>query len=755
MRAFSHKKFLLLATVAALVPQAAAAEAADTADAADSRDTEIVVTAQKRAQSLQDVPIAITALDEKQLEMRGIRTIEDLQYSTPGLTMSANTLNNSRLILRGVGAENPVIGGDPGVSLNMDGHYLQAGSFLTRDLFDIERIEVLRGPQGTLYGRNAVGGAVNIITKKPSGVFEGSVSLTLGNYDKRLFQAAVGGPISDRLRFRLALSNEKRDGYITNIVTGRDLNDSDYTSIRGALSFDLSERLQINVSGFYYHDDSTSATLSPQAPYTWSPLIYALYPAAATTVNPSIADGQVVAFNIDPTKEDVTYGFFADTSWDLGFATLKSITGYSNNSLKNLDFDLDLSPLNIAEQDITLDFETLTQELQLASNGNGPLSWVGGLFYYRENSQYTLPVLFNYLGLIIPNGQILTFGPNVFDSSSYAAYGQADYYVADKLQVVAGARYTYDKKRLEEDTFAPGLGLFDPATGGPIHSGPYKKHWDQFNYKLGVNWYPTSDLMLYGSYSTGYKAGGYQAGGSNGNDYDPETVDAAEIGLKSQWFDRRVTFNLSAFRYDYKNKQEYRRPPVGVSFLENAASAVSKGVEVEFNAEPVDRTRFEFALTYLSAKYKDFSSVDETNPLATGTPFACTPVPPATACPINVAGNRLTRSPEWKLSGGLEQSFDLGSVGTLTARFNTSWVGKQFTRPFNDQPYVIGSYWRSGARIVWTDRSKRFSVTGYVDNLENNDVAADKETNPSFALFLPRGTYLPPRTWGVRFGATF
>jgi iron complex outermembrane recepter protein len=285
--------------------------------------------------------------------------------------------------------------------------------------------------------------------------------------------------------------------------------------------------------------------------------------------------------------------------------------------------------------------------------------------------------------------------------------------------------------------------------------GPSKDNWDQLNYKIGLNYYAIEDVLLYGSLSTGYKAGGYQAAASGGKSYDPETVTAVELGLKSQWFDRRLTANISAFRYKYKDKQEYRRPPVGVSFLENAARATSKGIEAELVALPLDGLRLDGSLTYIDATYDEFTSVDETNPRAVGTPFACTPVPPATACPIDVSGNRLTRTPKYKVNLGVEYTRDLGAYGTLSGRINTTWVDKTYTRPFNDPPYVIGSYWRSGARITWTPKDERYAVTAFVDNIENNDVEGDRDTNPSFALFIPRGSFLPPRTFGLRVSADF
>lgn len=740
----------LLASVCVLAPICAQAAADDTNEV-----EAVVVTAQKREQALQEVPIAITALGAKDLEKRGIKSVEDLQYSTPGLTMSQNNINNSRLILRGVGAENPVIGGDPGVSLNIDGHYLQSGAFLTRDFFDIERIEVLRGPQGTLYGRNAVGGAVNIITRKPTQSFEGTAAVTAGNYNRWLGQAAVSGPFTEKLRGRLAVSAESRDGYITNIVTGQDLNDSHYVSVRGALQYDAADKLQANLSLFYSKDNSESGTLQQETPYNWAPVIYLLYPAARTTTNPSVADPQKVAFDDTVEKHDKTYGGFFDLTYDLGFATLKSMTSWSKSELEDKNQDLDFSPLHIATQNLPLNFRAATQEFQLTSNGDGPLSWVVGAFAYDEKSGYTLFATYHYLALLIPGAQNLVFGPNDLKSKSYAAYGQADYFVTEKVQLVAGLRYTYDKKTLVESSFAPALGILDPVTKGPKIDGPNANHWDQLNYKVGINVFPAKDLMVYASLSTGYKAGGYQAGASGGKSYDPETVTAWETGLKSQWFDRQLTANLSAFWYDYKNKQEYRRPPVGVSFIENAAKATSKGFEAEVVALPAAGLRFDGALTYLDAKYDKFSSVDETNPLQVGTRFACTPVPPATGCPVDVSGKRLTRSPEWKVSFGAEYSHSLGALGALSGRISTAWVDKQYARPFNNAPYIIDSYWRSSARVTWTPAEGRYSVTAYVDNIENNDVYADAETNPSFSNFAPRGTVLPPRTYGVRLTAEF
>ena len=729
------------------------AEDQNTAETQDTQEQEkkestlevITVTSEKRVQNLQEVPVAISAFTANMLEARGIDTPQDLQNAVPGLSIAAqnNTGGTARATIRGVGNENYQPGGDPGVPIHINGHYTQSTAYIFRDMIDVERVEVQRGPQGTLYGRNAVGGNINIITNRPSDYFEGYVGLELGNYNKHNVQAVINAPLSEQIKARIAVVDEKRDGYVKDIgVVGNDRDTSDYTAIRGAIDFDVSDDINIYINAYSFDDKGNAYARRLDT-----------NPDNIATDNP-----WKVRTDIPSEQIDESVGASFDLTWDLGNLQFKSLSAYDDTSKKVInDDDSSDSDEVYAVFSALLEYKTFTQELQLLSTDNDDLQWVAGLFYYKEDSNLTIDIGSD--GLYDTNGDgVIDIDTDPFglynqvsdlNAKSYAAYGQLDYSLTPKLELVVGARYTKDKKnRLQILNFDYSDGsdycLFGVLCGGSSEIRQDNREgdsWDEVTGKVGLNYQASSDLMYYVSASRGYKAGGYN------NDqleaYDPEYVNAFEAGIKSRWNDDAVQLNLATFYYDYTNKQDVRRlidsNGFGIVRIENATSATSYGLEAELQAHLTDSLFIDGSASFLNSEFDEFFTEDEYFPEDDN----------------DRSGNKTPLSPELKLNVGAQYEWE-GMDGYFSIRADYTWVDDQYSSVFNRDSRngailgtgdLIPSYSLINARLEWESNSEDWSIQLYVKNL------ADKYIISTSYVVRPDFVYvsqLPPRTWGAK-----
>ncbi len=576
-----HRKSLLATLVGLFAAGGAATATAqdemqESARAQNVLD-EIIVTAQKREQNLQDVGLAISAITGEGLAKRGIDSPMDLQYSIPSLSLGSTVVGNAQVTIRGVGVENIVVGGDPGVPLHMDGHYLQSSAFMLHDLLDIERVEILRGPQGTLYGRNAIGGSINIISNRPTDELTGKASLAIGNYGRHLFQGVISGSVHDNVRARLAVADEKRDGYIENVsdLGGEDLGSSNYTNIRSSFEFDVSDNVEVFLSGYYYKNTGNGVSERWLGDYPSDTFLdgqinyYELNNAGS---NITLSDPRKVRVNdVDGEIVDKAEGVSVDIDWDMGGFTFRSLTAYNKNRHADA-IDSDASDVvNLNQIDFN-QHETYTQEFQLVSADREDFNWILGAFYYDETGAYE--EFFDWDNLFEVGGDkfVAEFGRNV-ESKSIGLFGQFEYALTDRSELIFGLRYDHDEKDYSGFILIPLFGLETPE-GSPIVV-PFKDDWENVSGKIGINFHLNEDVLLYGSFATGYKAGGYN---DTSPAYDPETVEAFELGLKGGWFDNKVQGNVSLFHYDYKDKQEFKRDDtIGLSAIVNAAEATING----------------------------------------------------------------------------------------------------------------------------------------------------------------------------------
>ena len=494
---------------------------------------EILVTAEKREASVQDTPIAITAYSYEELELRGIEGIEDLQFSAPNLVISHNSQSPvTYAYIRAIGSDQLVAGFDPGVAYHVDGIYVGQPSAMPVDLWDMERVEVLRGPQGTLYGRNTTGGAINVITKGPGDALDGNVDVTVGNYDRIRLRGAVGGPIADdRVGGRVAFIYDEADGYQRNEV-GPDADATDHWALRGKLDFRLGEGANLELTAQRFENEGNQGQKRRES-FDGIPVYAGALP------NPS--DPRKVAKDWEE-KLDLENTFLsAKLDWDLGAVRLVALTGYIENEwFQTMDIDMSSNALQFQEWNMETD--QFSQELQLISNTDGPFEWIIGAFYFDEDLD--TDYLFedsSPFGFTFMNGGEL-------ETTSWAVYGQASYDFSGAgvpLRLTGGLRYTEDEKKIDEFQIIPQFGV--------DFAGTDKASWDEVTGKLGLEWFVSENVMSYASYSRGYKGGGFSIG--QFDVYDPEIVDSFELGLKSEFLNGRARVNASAFYNDYQDLQ--------------------------------------------------------------------------------------------------------------------------------------------------------------------------------------------------------
>ncbi len=738
---------LMLAGVSMLASTASLAQAqapAPAAQLAEADPYEILVTADRRSASIQDVPISITALSGDTLEAAGIRSTEQLSDLTPGLLVQRSVVG--KISIRGVGNENYTIAGDPGVAVHSDGVYVARASAGLFDLFDISRVEVLRGPQGTLYGRNATGGVINVIPNTPRDEFEGRVAGEIGNYNAYRIEGMVNAPLGGGWAVRLAGMGSWRDGFTRNIFPGAEdrgfdrLDSKDVWALRGQLAYDGGGPFTARVSVEHLEDDSNLPAYK-----------YLNRPDALPTADfGGFGDLRTVNQGFEAAIPGASRGVGEDNDffltrqtgvalhlgYDFGGVQASSITGYRKTRFNwfNDGDGSDVFYVNYIQQDRN---EQWSQELQLASDPDRTLSWLVGGFYFKETGDSFIALPFTF-------GFDLPFFIEIEGSArteAVAGFGELRWAPTDRLKLTFGARYSHEKRstdyRYEINFGAPFVQLVDDEAS-----------FNAFTPRFVVNYEATDDINLYASVTRGFKSGGFNLLAVQPG-FEPEKVWAYEAGVKAQTADRRATINGNIFYYNYTNMQVGQIVNLS-SVLTNAAQSRLYGAEVEFSVRPV--TGFEAGITaaYLNAKYKEFCTGDPTQPAA--------PISPGcdAANPIDLGGNRLPRAPEWTFTGMLSYDFDLGNTGKLNLRTDWRFQSDLFFTQFNRRQIAQPAYVTGNAAITWTSADDRFSLGAFVNNLTDETYFTEVLESGAFNPQLVAQAYVaPPRTYGLRAAVKF
>ena len=773
----------LLASTVLTVPGVAFAQDAEPKDTEDY-DGAIIVTAQNRSENVQDVPIAISVISGDKLVEAGVTDFASIARVAPAVNIVADT-TQTRIAIRGIGSNSNDEVQDQTVAVNIDGEYINRPTVLNASLFDLERVEVLRGPQGTLYGRNATGGAINFIMRKPGDEFGADGNISYGNFDQVTIQGGVDLPLGSVAAVRLSGIYSNRDGYNFHPNTNVRSGDEDTRAGRISLRLEPTDALRIDVAAERIETRERLAaqafvnlTLPEFSPGT------GCVNTGWTDIAPLIPGGQcapVLTNNLagidrhryNAPASGVGFNNANSTAlrgtlvYDFGDVAFTYRGGYRDTDRNGITT---LSPAYLFINFQT-DIETQSHEIRL--NGEtGPLTWQVGGFYFKEGQEIDRG-LFNaslpppVLGAA--GGYINYFRRPFVDTESKAIFGQTDIALSDKITAVVGLRYTDDKRRALYENL--GSGLPGPARNPNLFNvGPVQvtvpataaqslnlgTDADKVTWTAGLNFEPNADTLIYGKVATGFKAGGFDAVGT----YAPETNTTYEVGTKLNFGEAaQHTFNFAGFYTDYKDLQVsvLIDNSIGGQIF-NAGKAVIWGAEAEAVIALSDSDTFTASLNYVNAEYKEL--------LATVPVFCvgCTPTVTAVADlnpdPVvinqpSLAGNTPPITPAWTISLGYDKEFDLGGAGTLTASAFSIFKSAYFNDIFNFRDSRQEAFTQTDLSLMWEPESKQFSVRAFVRNIEN--------TRPlTFAGFTAAGNdriynwqFGAPRTYGVQLGFDF
>jgi iron complex outermembrane receptor protein len=705
-----------------MIPVAAGAQATSSSAAVNTApDTElageIIVTAQKREQSLRDVPLSITALGDQSLKNSGVNNISQLQGVAPNVQTSAN-LGVTSVLLRGIGSSAFNVGGDSSVAYHVDGVYIARQRAQTGGFFDVERLEIIRGPQGDLYGRNATGGSVNVITRRPTWDWSANGRLYYGNYNTVVAEGAVSGPIiSDVAAIRIAGIYRDHDGYGKNIVTGNDVDGQHEYGGRVSLDVNPSDALSIKLSADYYRANDSLAGLH------YFGQARSDRPLVAVLVGGQVAsDVRDIASTRDASRYLKTYGFAGTVDLKLNDSLkLRSITGYRSLSFA-LATDVSAGSVLGATLDQVEQQHQFSEEIQLIIDA-GRLSGLVGAYYFTERDSGSTAVPLQRLALFGRPGftsasRFLAQG--VGKTKAYAAFAHLEYAITDTLKGIAGLRYSDERRSATGSTAFP---VFRLAGG--------TESWNALTPKFVIQYTPNRSLMLFASASKGFKSGGFTLG-VPGAAVNPEYLWSYEAGLKTSLLGGVIQANLTGFYYDYKDLV-VSRVINSVATNENAAKARIRGFEAELVLRPSRRFRVDASLGYLDAVYRSYTTED--------------PLFPTPGVQQDLSGNRLNQAPKITLRAAAEYRFPIGSRD-LTFSPEILFQDESFFTPFNMRNAYQGSYAIVNGRVGY-DISANISLSAYGRNLTNKTVRTFEYNGPAYAGFPRLGVLNEPRTYGV------
>ncbi|MEO8548273.1 MAG: TonB-dependent receptor [Sphingomicrobium sp.] len=734
-------------------PPAPEATGADNAEGKDSATADIVVTARRTEERLQRVPAAVSSFNERALDRLQATDTTALQGAVPNLNIvqGRGSSNATNIYIRGIGQPDALQTFDPAVGVYVDEVYLSRIRGNQLDLLDVERIEVLRGPQGTLYGKNTIGGAIKFVSRRPGQDFRANASVAIGNYGELDLKGAASGPLSSTLAAGFAVMRSTHDGYVKDEVLDRRYNDKDSIGARAALAFTPSSNVRIDLTADYSHDNAnlnvgrplnnlttfsggTLVVSDPTTPYHWR-----------GRTSPQLPN----------TTKLWHYGFAGTAAVDVTDAlTLKSITAYRN--LKTRDYiDIDATQYEIGDVQVNVDQHQFSQEFQLAY-ASERLSGVAGLYYLKEDiGSHQEAYADELLGPLFGNATFLRTVDDDLTTRSYAAYANGSFEIVPTVRLSAGIRYTRETKDYDRTTST--FSTFGPFNGTYAFAPP-RGTWKDTSPMVSLDWQVIPSTMIYARVAKGFKSGGFNGRANSVGEstkYDPETVWSYEAGFKTM-IARQLRLNGAVFNNDYKDFQARVSgidndpitglPSPKLSVL-NAGKMRIRGAELEAAWTPLEGLLIDGQLGYLDAKYEEFADIRF----------------------VTTGGSRAFQTPafapKWTLRGGAQYAFDLGGSGGITvggqARYKSRTalaVDNTFLIAGNGTTEVPGlfqkGYWLYDARIVYETGDKHYSVGLYGQNLTKKAYKTDAQEFSSVGS-IRTVYYGVPRTVMVKLTARY
>ena len=760
------KSTLLVCSTSILALLATPAFAAnEPAKAAEPANGDIIVTATRNETLLSKTPIALTAVSGDTLRSTGITNPTNLGDQVPSLTISRN--NGIQITIRGVSSSDGSEKGDPSAAFMVDGVYVARPQAFETSFYDINRVEVLRGPQGTLFGRNSTAGIVNIITNRPNfDRVSGAVNVAYGNYNNSQVNMVVNAPLNDSFAIRAAVNSDRRDSFLLNGANFFTQLSPFKDNVSGRLSalwrFNKGELL---VRGYYSSMGGVTSNQVPTSNFysgfgtnTVNPVYIAngQTSAALRTLTAPTADGvPFVAAAPNLTRNNADYGGDINFKYDLGPVTLNYIGSYME--LKRHEGDIKFIS-HFAPQKLDGSYEQNNQELRLSGTFGALKAQVGAYFFHEHGSiDFFAYNQYNFrLGRRLNPGElgyVFGFPQHFVAQTSYAGFGQLVYSITPALRITAGARITHDRKQRKGFTATCQVDLSCTSVGDVLTVNDADVSYSKTTWKAGIDYDLNDATLLYGSVTTGYKAGGFNDGCERGKGvgcslaasalyYQPETLTSYEVGVKTRLFDNMLRLNLTAFHYEYNNLQLTQAGPycpdaLGVlqscSVTRNAASAKVDGVELESTLTPTSADRIDFSVSYLNARYGNF--------------FPNTLLFPA----LNWKGLPLDLSPKFSMTGGYTHTFDLGNGGNVEAGVRTKFTSSYVMNSLAIYAFFIQpSFTNTQASLTYNGPDKKWYVQGYINNIENKIIVTRAQ-----AGFFSNVQFADPRTFGVRAGVKF
>jgi iron complex outermembrane receptor protein len=600
--------------------------------------SEIIVTARKVEENVQDIPMSVQVLSADFLDDAGVTRLYELQFSIPGLVVSNAGMFGARFALRGVADQG---GTGLSVATHLNGVYLGDSNLSIARMFDLERVEVLKGPQGTLYGRNATGGSINFITAAPEEELSAKIEGSYGSFDTARLEGYVNLPF-DRADFRVAFIGSEGEGYIRNSVDDRRFAEEDFWGLRGSLRAHLTENLHLDLTVQRVRDDGASGELwTPQPAFLPDPRDIRL--TTVTLANPFLkTENDYIGLNVE---------------YDLGFASLHSVTGYARNEVRNLDDCAGIPLLQGCVRGVRpARYDQWSQELRFAARAGASVDWLIGAYLFdadeSTNFHFSRPLL---------NQQPINDSTSTSDETAYAAFGQVTLHLTDRWSITGGLRLSAEEHRVSDI----GTGTDDHPTLTTADND-----WNRSSWRFDLE-YTIGGALVYGGVSTGFKSGGITTTvlpSGDFNNYDAEDLIAWEAGFKSQWLDRRLTLNGAAFLYDFRGLQinsVYIFNDRAISEVENAAKAEIYGIDAVGTFRISDRLTASGSVVWLPKReFVEFQSErrDET-----------------------LSGNKLSRAPESIATASLDYEISFGGRGRLSGRLEYNYRSSFFFTADNDR----------------------------------------------------------------------
>lgn len=697
---------------------------------------EVVVTASKRDASLTDLAAAANVIGADAIGPGGVQNVRDMVTEVPNLSIG-DQFGFARVFMRGIGMTSIDIGGEGAVSFLQDGAIIPRPAAQLVGMFDLAQVEVLRGPQGTLYGRGATAGAINMVTAKPGNEVGGYVNATVGNFNMKTLEGAVDVPMTDALALRLATKIERRDGYGDNLFTGNDVDDRDAEAYRATLSYSPDAAWDATLSYQYYEEDDNNFAFHYFGPSAGT--AGGLPPAVPVLGGSTVFDVGGTNYDIYSDQEAINEreGYMANLIVNAELSegvSLRSVTSLQNLE-RFLRDDLDSTEVNLfGQNNYTEESDSFGQEFTLNIERDN-YSLLAGAMYFEEElfGEVRVP-LTNICFLLAPalcgtpigdglnNGQYLQDGD--VDITAYAVFVEATIPLGEQFTLIAGVRYNYEEREGTGSFIFDAIGLNVPTNA--------KADWDDITPRITLEYRPTDNALLYATYNQAFKSGVINTG-SLSPPLDPETVDAFELGYKGSSSDGRLNYAVAAFLYDYQNVQ--------ISFVDesstvstvNAAEAENYGLELELNFAMTDALSVDFFATYLSAEYEEFINGDYANGFALA----------------DLSGNTLPNAPEYTFKLGVTYQTALAQ-GNLRLRAETYYQDDVYFTEWNRSDAVQDSYSLINANADYSFGPEgRWMVSLWGRNLSDEEVISNNIITAPLYNSLRVGSMLPPRTFGV------